>query len=76
MADTAPSGAAGWGSGEREVTGVDDDVREAAAALARLVAAIEAGELTASEGLVAQLRGAVLALEQLPPRTSVRDTDV
>ncbi len=55
---------------------MDDDVREAAAALARLVAAIEAGELTASAGLVAQLRGAIVALEQLPPHTSVRNTDV
>lgn len=44
------------------------DVAATATGLRRLLAAIEAGELTASAGAIARLEGAVLALEEVARR--------
>lgn len=46
------------------------DVAATATGLRRLLAAIEAGELTATAGAVARLEGAVLALEEVARRQS------
>jgi hypothetical protein len=41
----------------------EDDVAQAAAAIRRLLAAVEDGPLTADSGLIARLEGALLALD-------------
>lgn len=54
----------------------DQDVRAASAGLRKLLAAVEAGEVTATADERAHLAGALSVLEQLGSAKGVRATDV